>query len=221
MHETALRRGVAEVARLLHERGWVANHDGNVSVRIGPGRIVCTPTAVSKRVIVPEMLLVVDDEGRMLAGRGRPFSELNLHMAVYRNRPDAVAVVHAHPPHATALACAGRGIDAMPIAEAVVSLGAAVPLVPFAAPGPDAVAALTPFLPEHDAVLLASHGTLVWGDDPEQAFLRTELVEHLSRILLLALPLGGAAAVPATVVPKLLDARTKAGLGPAGRGGKR
>ena len=172
MHETALRRAVAEVARLLHERGWVANHDGNVSVRIGPGRVVCTPTAVSKRVIVPEMLLVVDDEGRMVAGRGRPFSELNLHMAVYRNRPDAVA-------------------------------------------------ALTPFLPEHDAVLLASHGTLAWGDDPEQAFLRTELVEHLSRILLLALPLGGAAAVPASVVPKLLDARTKAGLGPAGRSGKR
>jgi len=221
VHETAARRAVAEVARLLHERAWVANHDGNVSARLAPDRIVCTPTAVSKRVIVPEMLLVVDDTGRLVAGRGRPFSELGLHLAVYRARRDVAAVVHAHPPHATALACAGRGIDAMPIAEAVVSLGRGVPLVPFAAPGTDAVAALGPHLDEHDAVLLASHGTLAWGDDPEMAYLRTELVEHLARILLLAAPLGGAAAMPTEVERRLLDARTRAGLGPEARRTKR
>lgn len=217
MYESRTRRAVAEASRVLHERGWVANHDGNVSARIGPDRIVCTPTAVSKRLIVEDLLLVVDADGRLVAGRGRPFSELGLHLAVYRARRDVHAVVHAHPPHATALACAGRGLDAMPIGEAVVSLGERIPLVPYATPGADAVRAIEPFLAENDALLLASHGTLAYGPDVETALLRTELVEHLSHILLLALPVGGACALPPDSVAKLLQARAKAGIGPPRR----
>ncbi|MBI2892841.1 MAG: class II aldolase/adducin family protein [Deltaproteobacteria bacterium] len=217
MNESRTRRAVAEVSRLLHERGWVANHDGNVSARVGPDRIVCTPTAISKRLIVEDLLIVVDAEGRLVAGRGRPFSEIGLHLAVYRARRDVGAVVHAHPPHATALGCAGRGIDAMPIAEAVVSLGERIPLVEYATPGPDAVKAVEPFLALHDALLLASHGTIAYGADPEVALLRTELVEHLSRILLCAAPLGGACALPPESVATLLQARAKAGIGPPGR----
>jgi L-fuculose-phosphate aldolase len=214
VNESRTRRALVEVSHLLHERGWVANHDGNASARLGANRILCTPTAVSKRLIVEDLLLLVDDEGRVLAGRGRPFSELGLHLATYRVRPDVSAVVHAHPPHATALGCAGRGIDSLPIAEAVVSLGECVPLVPYALPGVDAVRALEPFLPEHDAVLLASHGTLAYGPDLEIAYLRTELVEHLAHILSIAAPLGGARPLPADSVGRLLEARARAGLGP-------
>jgi len=214
--EHALRREVVAASRLLWERGWVANHDGNVTARAAPGRIVATATGLSKRVIDEEKLLVVDESGRVAQGRLRAFSELGLHLAVYRARGDVGAVVHAHPPHATALAVRGRALPCF-LPESVVSLGAEVPLVPFGMPGTDAEAALGPFVVPFDAVLLARHGVLAWGDDTEQALLRMELVEHLARIASIA---GGAEPLPADLVAKLLEARTKAGLGPEGRSGR-
>jgi len=215
--DARLRRAVVEASRAMHARGWVANHEGNVSARAGGGRFLCTPTAMSKGAVDADALIVVDAEGRVLAGRHRPFGELGLHLAVYRARPDAGAVVHAHPPHATALAAAGRELPTFS-PEAVVSLGPRVPLVPFALPGPDAVRALEPFLPEYDVAMLAQHGTLAWGDDVEQALLRTELVENLARIALLAAPLGGPRPLTDAERAPLLAARTKAGLGPGARG---
>ena len=200
------------MSRRIHACGWVANHDGNVSARTVPGRIVCTPTAMSKSAVDEGTLVVVDDLGQVVAGRFRPPSEIGLHLAAYRARPDVRAVLHAHPPHATALAAAGRDVPykLVPfIAEAVVSLGAAIPVVPFAMPGPDAARALAPFLGEHDALLLEAHGVLTLGDDPEQALLRMELVEHLARILLLALPAGGPRALGPAEIAKLLEARAR------------
>ncbi len=179
--EHAVRREVAAVSRLLWERGWVANHDGNVTARAAPGRIIATPTSVSKRLCDEETLLVVDETGRVVRGRLRAFSELGLHLAIYARRADVGAVVHAHPPHATARACTGRGMPCF-LPESVVSLGAEIPLVPFAPPGKPAEDALAPFVAACDVVLLEGHGALAWGTDAEQAFLRLELVEHLARI---------------------------------------
>lgn len=215
--EEALRREVAELARALHERGWVANHDGNVSVRLDDARFLATPTAVSKRSVSPESLLVVDAEGKVLSGTRRNFSEFQLHRACYAARPDVRCVVHAHPPRATAWAVSGRAFFDPPfMAEPVVSLGAAIPLVPYAAPG-GSTAALEAALSQVDAVLLESHGVLTVGPDPETALLRMELVEHLATIAHHALPLGGARPIPAPDVQKLLEARQKAGLGPPAR----
>lgn len=214
--EHALRREVARVSRTIWERGWVANHDGNVTARAATGRIVATPTAVSKRAIEPDMLIVVDEAGQRIRGRLRPFSELGLHLRVYRARPDVRAVVHAHPPHATARACTGRALPCF-LHESVVSLGAEIPLVPPTPPGAAAEEALASFLEAHDAVLLGGHGVLSWGDDPEQAYLRMELVEHLSRIAEHAEAAGGVRPLPADVLAPLLEKRAKAGLGPAGR----
>ncbi len=223
MSEAGLRAELVEYARALHARGWVANHDGNITARLAAGRdgsrFLATPTATSKARVTAESLLIVDAKGAKLsASGGKSFSELGLHLAVYAARPDVRAVVHAHPPHATAFAVAGRTLDVPMIAEAVVSLGAGVPTVPFAAPGPGAASALAPYLPAHDAVLLANHGVLAWGSDVEQAYLRLELVEHLARIALLAHQLGGVRALPASALPALAEARAKAGLGPRGRG---
>jgi L-fuculose-phosphate aldolase len=221
MSEAALRADVADYAQRLHARGWVANHDGNVTARLAPGRFLSTPTATSKAAVRADGLLIVDEAGARVSGRGKPFSEIGLHLTVYRARADVNAVVHAHPPTATGFAVAGVDLLAQPmIAEAVVSLGAGVPTVPFAAPGPAACQALAPFVGEYDAVLLAGHGALAWGSDVEQAYLRLELVEHLARIALVAQQLGGARPVPSAVLPSLLEARTKAGLGPAARGGE-
>jgi len=208
--ERALRTELSAVAKSLHARGFCANHEGNVTARLERGRFLATPGAVSKRLCEPDALVVLDEKGAVASGRGKSFSEAALHLAVYRVRADVGAVVHAHPPYATAFACAGRALDRPILAEAVVSLGAEIPLVPFSAPGEAAVAALAPFLERFDAVLLGSHGVLAWGDDLEQASLRLEHVEQVARICQLAEPLGGARALPAEALPALLEARRKA-----------
>jgi L-fuculose-phosphate aldolase len=215
-NERVLRDQLVEVARALHERGWVANHDGNVTARLGRGRVLATPTAVSKRRVGRSDLLVVDDRGARVSGTTRAFSEVNLHLEVYRQRSDVCAVVHAHPPHATAIACSGaRVLDHVFLAEAVVSLGPRVPTVEFAAPGPTASGALADHVRSCDAVLLAHHGVLTWGPDLELAYLRMELVEHLATIATAAMPFGGVKPLPDAVVPVLLEARARAGLTPA------
>ncbi|HPH66949.1 MAG TPA: class II aldolase/adducin family protein [Kofleriaceae bacterium] len=210
----ATRTAVAAAARDLHARGWVANHDGNISVRDG-NSYVATPTATSKRLITDANVIELDAAGRVL-GQGKVFGEIGLHLAVYERRPDVAAVVHAHPPHATALACSGRNlIDEPFIAEAVVSLGARIPLVEYAQPGDAAKKALGPWCEQVDAVLLGNHGVLTWGADLEQALMRMELVEHLARIALAAAPIGGVRTLPEGALAPLLAARAKAGLGRA------
>jgi L-fuculose-phosphate aldolase len=209
----SLRREVVATARFLHERGWVANHDGNVSARDG-GTIIATPTATSKRLVDEPGLVELDASGK--ATRGKVFGEIGLHLAVYERRPDVGAIVHAHPPHATAIACSrGNPIERPFIAEALVSLGPVIPKVPFGAPGDPAKAALAPWCELVDAALLSGHGVIAWGKDCEQALLRLELVEHLARIAILAAPLGGVEPLPDALFGPMMQARAKAGIGRA------
>jgi L-fuculose-phosphate aldolase len=213
------RRGpVATYARELHARGWVANHDGNVSVRDGAG-FLATPTATSKRGVADRDVLTLDAAGKVV-GQGKVFGEIGLHLAVYQRRPDVGAVVHAHSPHATAIACAAGGVADHPIArpfiaEAVVSLGPIIPRVGFAAPGEAAVRALAPWCELVDAALLGGHGVIAWGADLRQAYLRLELVEHLARIAGRGAAGRRAAAGRRRDRALLLAARAKAGLGRA------
>lgn len=210
------RAELARVAQALHARGWVANHDGNVSLRQDGGRFLATPTATSKADVTERTLIEVDAGGKVVGGPGKPFGELGLHLAVYERRPDVHAVVHAHPPHATALAVAGSPALEQPfLAEAVVSLGPRVPTVPAAPPGAPARDALLRFVTEFDAVLIGNHGAMAWGRTLEQAYLRLELVEHLARVAILAAPLGGVRPLPDEVIGPLLAARARAGLGAA------
>ena len=214
----SLRAQLAEYARAIHERGWVANHDGNLTVRDG-ARWLATPTATSKRRVTERNMIELDTAGKVV-GAGKVFGEIGLHLAVYHRRPDVGAVIHAHPPHATAIACARGGSSDHPIArpfiaEAFVSLGPLVPRTPPAAPGEPAVAALAPWCESVDAVLLGGHGAMAWGADLEQAFLRLELVEHLARIAIEAAPIGGVEPLPEAWVASLLAARAKAGIGKA------
>jgi len=211
-----LRQQVIDISHALHDRGWVANHDGNITVRLASDRFLATPTATSKRAVDAKNLIEVDGQGKRVSGTARPFSELNLHFAVYSGRDDINAVVHAHPPHATALACSGSRVLERPfIAEAVVSIGATVPLVPFAVPGPAAREALASVVGDVDAALMENHGVIAWGADLEQAYLRLELVEHLARIATIAQPGGGVQPLPEAAVTALLQKRAKSGLGKA------
>jgi len=212
--EHRLQAQVVEICRRLHARGWVANHDGNVTAKVGPDRILATPTAVSKAEVTEEMLLLLDLEGKRISGRLKPFGEVTLHLECYRAREDVRAVVHAHPPTATGFACAGVELPVAMMPEAVVSLGPAIPTAAYAAPGPAAAAAAGDLVRRYDAILLASHGALTVGVDLEQAYLRMELVEHYARIAKVALEIGGPRSLPPADVQKLCEARAKAGLGP-------
>jgi L-fuculose-phosphate aldolase len=188
-------RQIVECCRRLWDAGLIAGADGNVSVRLGPDRILVTPSALLKCELKPGDLIEVDLAGRSRSGGGgrgsrRPSSELDLHLRVYRRRPDCGAVVHAHPPSATAFAVVGETLPADVLPELILYLGP-VPLVPYAMTGTPALGdAVEPFLAEHLAVLLANHGAVTWGADLAIARVRMESLEHSARILLAARALG-------------------------------
>ena len=182
---------ICRIGRLLYDRGYVAANDGNISVRCGD-RLVMTPSGVSKGRMTPDMLLVTDLEGNVLEGNRHPTSEGKMHLAVYRHRPDVRAVVHAHPPVSTAFAACRKGLETPYLAELVVGLGT-VPCTPgFAMLSTEEVPeSVVPYLPDHNAVLLANHGSLTWGGDLWEAFDRMETVEHTAKIVLNIQTLGG------------------------------
>ncbi len=202
--EEVLRAEISATSQSVHARGWVANHDGNISARLSPDRLLCTPTATSKGDVTAAMLLVLDATGQKVMGTRRPFSELHLHLAAFAARPDIGVVLHAHPPAATAFAVCNKVLDPTIMAEPVVSLGPEVPLVPFFPPkSKELDRALQQALQRADVVLLGSHGVLAVGGSCEQALLRMELVEHLARITLAGAQLGGAQPLERSVFEKL------------------
>ena len=217
--QNLLRRELVRVLQMVAAKGWVANHDGNISMRLAGNRLLASPTAFSKAAVREQDLLILNQRNQVLQGSHRPFSEIALHHRAFHLRPDAQVVLHAHPPHTTGMAVAGREIDPCIIAEAVVSLGDRLPLAPYALPGTEAsVDVLDSLFPFYDVVVLENHGVLAVGDDPEQAFLRMELCEHLATITLAAERAGGARRIPQSDIDRLLFKRTKAGLGPVARG---
>jgi L-fuculose-phosphate aldolase len=206
------QRAIARTSRALHAAGWCANHDGNVTARDG-ACLLATPTATSKRLVTEHDVIELDARGAVV-GRGKVFGEIGLHLVVYERRPDVGAVVHAHPPCATAIAASRENPIERPfIAEALVSLGPRIPKIAYAPPGEPARAALAPWCELVDAALLGNHGVIAWGKDCETALLRLELVEHLAKIALAALPLGGIEPLPVAAIEPLLAARAKAGIG--------
>ena len=186
------REAVCRVGKLLYDRGYVAANDGNISVRVGEGRRLITPSGVSKGRMTPDMLLVTDLDGTVIEGNRHPSSEGKMHLEVYRGRPDVNAVVHAHPPVSTAFAVCRRGLETPYLSELVAGLGQ-VPCTPsFAMLSTEEVPqSVRPYLADHNALLLANHGALAWGGDLWEAFDRLETVEHTAKIVLNAQLLGG------------------------------
>lgn len=210
-----VRSELVAASRRLHSMGWVANHDGNISVRLTGKRLLITPTAYSKADVDDSSLIIVDLDGKVLEGRKKPFSELELHLAAYRARPEIEVVLHAHPPCATAFGLAGLELSPVAMPELVVSLGDRIPTLPRAMPKtPEAVKGVEAAAAQVDAMLLGGNGALTLGADLSQALLRMELVEHYAKILTAARQLGPIAPLPPADVAKLLEARKKAGLGP-------
>lgn len=200
---------ICDVCHKMWQLGWVAANDGNVTVKLPDGTFLATPTGVSKSFITPEILVRIDETGKVLEGKEgyKPSSEIKMHLRCYRERPDVGAVVHAHPPTATGYAVAGLSLDEYSMIETVVAIGS-IPLTPYGTPSTDEVPeAITPYLPNHDVMLLQNHGALTVGSDLMTAYYRMETLELYAKISLTAHLLGGAKEIARPQIDKLLDLR--------------
>jgi L-fuculose-phosphate aldolase len=205
------RHELVEFGRLLHAQGFVAATDGNLSVRLDAGRVMVTPTGFSKGMLRPEDMVIVDFEGRRLGGTQNPSSEIAMHLTIYKMRPDIGAVVHAHPCTATAFASSGIALDQPICAEIVITLGT-VPLAPYATTGSTELSeSLKPFIPRHQAILMANHGVVTYGSDLRQAYMRMEAVEHYAKIVLAARQLGCTRSLDSQELEKLEAVRSRYG----------
>ncbi len=209
MSEHESRLDILRIGKMLHERGLIAATDGNISARLPDGAILITPTCISKGMMSTEDLVVVDMHGRRLAGYRDVSSEIGMHLTIYSMRPDVNAIVHAHPPTATGFAACGLSLDQALISEVLLSLGG-VPLARYATPGTSELSeSLEPFIPDHDAVLMANHGVVTYGCDLMQAYLNMETVEHFAKIALVVKQLGCEHPLAADQVTKLLEMRQR------------
>jgi L-fuculose-phosphate aldolase len=217
--ETQHRQDICVVGRWMYERGYIVACEGNLSVRLDDGTILNTPTCMNKGSLAPDDLVITDLDGRQLSGRRKASSELAMHLLFYRMRPDVNAICHAHPPTATGFAVAGRALDQALLPEVIIGLGQ-IPLVHYGTPGtPELSAAIAPFVPHYDALLLANHGAVTCGPDLLTAFFRMETIEHCAKITLAAESAGTPQLLSSREVAKLMAARSRYFVAPPPGGG--
>src|SRR3954471_15507450 len=217
MDESSARKAIIEIGRLMYERSYVVSSDGNISIRLDQDRVLATPTMTCKGRMTEDSLALTDMEGKPLSDK-RASSELAMHLLIYKMRPDVRAVCHAHPPNGTAFAVAGLAIDKPILSEVILTLGC-VPLTDYGTPSTDELTeAMKPFVAHHNALLMANHGAVAYGENLWQAFDRLETLEHTAKIAILSRALGGANDLPKDAIEKLINIREKAGyLGESGR----
>ncbi|HLV37349.1 MAG TPA: class II aldolase/adducin family protein [Spirillospora sp.] len=218
MREADLREQICQIGRRMYQNGYIDGTSGNISARIGPDRILCTPSGLAKGFMSPDQLIEVDLDGNRVGAvtaanaNLKPTSEILMHLECYRQRDDVNGVVHAHPPTAVALTIVGIGFDNCVVPEAIVLLGI-IPTTPYATPASaenrDAIRNL---IREHDAIMLAYHGSLTVADNVMNAYLRLETLEHTAKIMYMARQLGDIMPLPPQQVDKLIDMRRQLGL---------
>ena len=187
----AEREEICKVCHLLYDRGYVVSNDGNVSMRVGENQVLITPSGVSKGRITADMLVLCDLDGNILDGDRYPSSESAMHFMIFKERPDVNSVVHAHPPMSTAFAVCHKSLDKPYLTEMISGLGE-VPVTEFAMPSTEQVPnSVKPFVKEHNAVLLANHGSIAWGENLWKAFDRLETVEQTGKIFFYVEQMGG------------------------------
>jgi len=181
---------ICDVGKRLYAKGFSSANDGDITMRVGDELFLCTPTMQSKGYLQPSDIVLIDSDGKLVAGTKQRSSEVLLHLEAYRHRPDIQAVVHCHPPHATAYAITNRFLPRWVLAEVEIFLGN-IPIAPYKAPGTKEFAeTIVPFVTNSNAIILAHHGTVTLGKDVEQAFWWTEVLDSYCRILILASQIG-------------------------------
>jgi len=187
----AIKQEICAAGRKLWLRYYVDGNGGNISCRIGPNEVLCTPTLISKYDLTPDDLCLVDLHGNQLAGAQNRTSEILLHLEIYKAVPHARAALHCHPPHATAYAVTGRVPPGLAIPEYEIFVGQ-VAVAPYATPGTTAFAqTVLPFVSRHNTVLLRNHGVVCWADSVTHAEWCAEVLETYCWTMLIAAQLGG------------------------------
>ena len=209
MNGLNVKEQICDVCHKMWQLGWVAANDGNVSVKMDDGTYWITPSGLSKSLITPDKLIRVDADMNVLEGPEgyKPSTEMKMHMRCYEEREDVRAVVHAHPPTSTGFAVANRPLDEYCMIETIITVGS-IPITPYGTPSTSEVPdSITPYLQEHDVLLLKNHGALTMGCDLTTAYYRMETLEHYAKISLVAHLLGGAQEIPRPNIDRLLDLR--------------
>lgn len=213
IHDRRLKEQICEIGRRVYNKGFAAANDGNISIRVGENEVLCSPTMICKGFMKPEDICAVDLYGNQIAGTRKRTSEVLLHLAIMRARPDVKAVVHCHPPHATAFGVAREPIPQCVLPEVEVFLGE-IPFAPYETPGGQQFAdTVLPFLkPGTNAMILTNHGTVSFGSNLEEAYWKTEIVDAYCRILILSRQLGGITYLDEQKSRELLDLKKRLGF---------
>jgi len=211
VNEYKLKELICEIGRRVYHKGFAAANDGNITIRLNDREVLCTPTMVSKGFMKPEDVCKVDYDGKQLAGTRKRSSEVLLHLAIYKARPDINGVVHCHPPHATAFAVAQEPIPKCVLPEVEVFLGE-VPMAIYETPGTQKFAeTVLPYVKECNTIILANHGTVTFGPDLEKAYFNTEIIDAYCKILILARQLGRVNYFTEQQTRELLDLKKRLG----------
>ena len=212
IHDRKLKELICEIGRRVYNKGFAAANDGNISIRVGENEVLCTPTMICKGFMTPEDICAVDLDGNQIAGKRKRTSEVLLHLAIMKHRPDVKAVVHCHPPHATAFAVAGEAIPQCILPEVEVFMGE-VPIAPYVTPGGQEFAnTVLPFLEATNTIILKNHGTVSFGKDLVDAYWKTEILDAYCRILMLARDLGKVDYFTESETRGLLELKKKLGF---------
>src|SRR5205085_7325643 len=207
--EWKLKEQMCDIGRRIWLKGFCAGNEGNHSYRLSENRLLCTPTGISKGFLKPEDICTVDLEGKQVAGKRKRTSEILLHLAIYNARPDVKAVVHSHPPHATAFAVAGVDLPTCIHPEAEVFLGA-VKTAKYVTPGDKRLGeSILPYVKDSNTILLENHGTVRFDKDLDGACYKLEIVDAYSRILLLAKQVGSIRPLGAAGMTELLELKQR------------
>ncbi|MBC8106451.1 MAG: class II aldolase/adducin family protein [Anaerolineae bacterium] len=210
--EWKLKEQMCDVGRRIWIKGFCAGNEGNHSYRLSENRVLCTPTGISKGQLKPEDICVVAMNGDQISGSRKRTSEIQLHLAIYKARPDVNAVLHSHPPHATAFAVAGVDLPTCIHPEAEVFLGA-VKTARYVTPGDQRLGdSILPHVRDSNTILLQSHGVVTYADDLERAYYQLEIVDAYARILILAKQVGSIRPLEPGEMKELLALKERFGM---------
>jgi L-fuculose-phosphate aldolase len=210
--EFKLKEQMCDIGRRIWLKGFCAGNEGNHSYRVSENRVLCTPTGISKGNLKPDDICVVDLDGKQISGKRKRTSEFLMHAAIYKARPEIKAVIHSHPPHATAFAVAGIELPTCIHPEAEVFLGA-VKTAKYVTPGDTRLGeSLMPYIKDSNTIILQNHGTVSFDTDLEQCYYKLEIVDAYARILILAKQVGSIRPLDGGEMKELLELKAKFGM---------
>ena len=190
------KKDICKISRLIYQRGLISGGDGNISVRLPEGgKILVTPRGYHKGLLTVGDIVLLAEDGRHLAGP-HPTSEADMHIEIYRFRPEVQAIIHTHSPWTTALYLAGKSVNDPPILSEAVQVLGEVKVVPYRLPGTqDLALTAARALKDANLCVLMNHGVVSCGKDLMQAFMLMEALENCSKITVFTHLLGGPSSI--------------------------